>query len=86
MTPARIYEEFRLLAERLEIRLLVDRGNFSGDYCVVGPDKYIVLNKHKPIEQRLKRFAAAFSQLDLNNMYIKPALRELIEAARIEKI
>ena len=66
----------------MSIRLVSGKGNFAGDYCLVDEDRYIVLNKNKPMEQRLKRLAVAFSQLDLSNIYIKPAVREMIENER----
>ncbi|NOZ07431.1 MAG: hypothetical protein GXO91_00980 [FCB group bacterium] len=82
MKPGQQYQEFERLAEQLGIRIVNGKGNFSGDYCLVEKDKYIVLNKNKPLEQRLKRFAVAFSKLDLSNIYLKPALRNLIENER----
>ncbi len=82
MKPSQQYQEFERLAEMLGIRIVSGKGNFSGDYCLVEKDKYIVLNKNKPLEQRLKRFAVAFSKLDLTNIYIKPAIRKLIDNER----
>ncbi|MBC8213769.1 MAG: hypothetical protein ISR90_05800 [Candidatus Marinimicrobia bacterium] len=82
MKKTLIYQEFENLAEQLEIRLVVGKGSFSGDYCLVEEDKYIVVNKNKPIEQKIKRLALAFSKLDLSDIYVKPAIRELIDAEK----
>ena len=86
MRPTQIFQEFEKLAEQLNIRLVTGKGNFNGDYCLVEQDKYIVLNKNRPIEQRLRRLAMAFAQMDLSNIYIKPALRDLIENERVNVI
>ena len=47
-------------------------------------DKYIVLNKNKPIEQKIKRFAQVFAQIDLSNIYLKPAVRELVNQEKFD--
>ena len=39
-----------------------------------------MINKHKPLEQRLHVLAKCFSKLNLDNVYIKPVLRELIDS------
>ena len=82
MNLKRAYREFEDLAEKLDIKLVKGKGNFSGDYCLVENDKYIVVNKNKPLEQRIKRLATAFSMLDLSQIYVKPALRELIDSEK----
>ncbi|NQU68591.1 MAG: hypothetical protein HQ510_11660 [Candidatus Marinimicrobia bacterium] len=82
MNIKHLYREFEELAEQLNIKLVTSKGNFNGDYCLVEKDKYIVVNKNKPIEYRIRRLASAFSFLDLSNIYIKPAIRELIESER----
>ena len=42
-------------------------------------EKIIVVNKRKPIEQKLKILASCFNKIDLEGVYIVPALRILIE-------
>ena len=44
----------------------------------------IVINKHKPLEQRLYVLAKCFSQINLDNVYIKPMLRDLINQAKVD--
>ena len=78
MKQTRIYQEFESLAEQLGIRLIIDKGNFTGGYCSIDDERIIVLNKNKPIEQRVKQFAIAFSKLDTTQFFIKPRLREII--------
>ncbi len=73
-----IYQEFEALAEQMGVRLISDKGNFSGGYCLLEDEKVIVLNKNKPLEHRLKQLAIAFSTLDTTQIFIKPKLREIM--------
>ncbi len=79
MKLTKIMQEFEELAESIGVRIIKGKGNFAGDYCLVGDDPYIVINKNKPMEHRIKRLATAFSRLDLNVPYIKPIIRKMID-------
>ena len=78
----RIYEEFEILAEQLEIKIIQGKGNFNGGYCILEHEPVIVLNNNKPIEQRIKKLAEIFSKLDVSNLSMKPIIREMIDAER----
>jgi len=47
--------------------------------CSVNDETYIVINKVKPIAQRLNVLGSEFSKLNLNNIFVPPALRNFIE-------
>lgn len=68
------------LAEDLGIKIIQDKGNFKGGYCILKNKDIIVLNKLNPIEQKVKSLAQAFSDLDISEVYIKPAIRDIIES------
>ena len=70
---------FEELADKLNIKFLHDKGDFTGGACLVRDENFIVVNKRKPIEQRLKILAQEFSKIDLSDIYVVPALREFIE-------
>ncbi len=78
MKPAKIYQEFEQLAESLEVKIIQEKGNFKGGYCLLEKEKVIVINKLKPLEQRIRALAEAFSKLDISNIYMKPAIRDII--------
>mgnify|MGYP001281419282 FL=1 len=84
MTPSTIYKEFEKLAESLEIKIIQEKGNFKGGYCLFEKEKVIVINKLKPLEQRIKALARAFSRLDISNIYMKPAIRDIIASEVID--
>ena len=84
MKKNKIIEEFEILSSQLGFKVIHGRGSFSGDSCIVEENKYIVLNKNKPIEQKIKLFAQVFAKIDLSNIYLKPAIRELVNQAKLE--
>ena len=84
MKLSAIYQEFEELAESLEIEIIQEKGNFKGGYCLLEKEKVIVINKLKPLEQRIKALALAFSQLDISNIYMKPAMRDIIASEVID--
>ena len=43
------------------------------------PNKYIlIVNSKLPLEQKIKLIASELNSLDLNHIYIRPALRKII--------
>ena len=70
---------FQELSDKLEIRIINGKGDFSGGSCRIKEDRVVVINKMKPIEQRLVVLARAFNSLDLSGIYLVPALRAYID-------
>ena len=64
-----LLDEFHLLAEKLEIKILKGKGDFLGGSCIVNNEKVIVINKSKPIEQRLNTLASCFNAYDLEGVF-----------------
>ena len=79
MKPTIIFQEFEKLAEKMDIKIIQDKGDFKGSYCLLEKKRIIVVNKLKPLEQRIQVLGQAFSSLDTSHFYLKPAIRELIE-------
>lgn len=85
MKDKELLEEFHSLAEKLNIKIMKGKGDFSGGDCIVNEKKVIVINNVKPIEQRLNTLASCFKNYDLEGLYIIPALRKYInDANRLE--
>ena len=82
MNKKKLYAEFELLAEKLNLKIIKDRGNFVGGICRIKDEKVIVVNKMRPLEQRLKVLASSFLSYDLDDIYMVPALRAYIEQFR----
>ena len=75
-----VFQEFEQIAEELNIRILQEKGNFNGGYCLLEEQRIIVINKMKPLEQRIRALAQAFSRFDTSQIYLKPGIREMIES------
>ena len=75
-----VFQEFEQIAEELNIRILQEKGNFNGGYCLLEEQRIIVINKVKPLEQRIRALSQAFSKFDTSQIYLKPAIREMIES------
>jgi hypothetical protein len=80
-----LLDEFQALAEKLDVKIMRGKGDFSGGSCVVNEERVIVINNMKPIEQRLNTLASCFKDYDLEGLYIVPALRKFInDVTRLE--
>ena len=78
--PKELIVMFEELADRLNIKLVQDKGDFSGGSCLIRKENFIVVNKRKPLEQRLKVLAREFGKINLADVYLVPALRFYIES------
>jgi hypothetical protein len=85
MKPDKIFEDLVDISEALGIKIIQDKGNFKGGYCLLEQEKIIVINKLKPVEQRVRALAQAFSRWDISELYMKPAVRKIIEAEAEEQ-
>ena len=83
MKKVKLYTEFEELGQRLGLKILKGKGDFSGGTCTVNSETVIVINKMKPMEQRLKTLATSFLEFNLDEIYMVPALRAYIEESRL---
>ncbi len=79
VAPEKLLAMFAELAEKLDIELVHEKGSFEGGTCMCNDLEYIVINKSKPLEQRLKVLAHVFVERNLDDTYLVPALRAYIE-------
>ena len=79
MNKDKLYNEFEDLAVKLGMRIIKGKGDFKGGACILKDEKIIVVNNRKPMEQKLKILSSCFNKIDLEDIYIIPALRKLIE-------
>ena len=80
MKPTIIFQEFEKLAEALDVKIVQEKGNFRGGYCHLEKEGIIVVNKLNPMEQRIRVLAQAFSKRDISKIYVKPAIRCIIDS------
>jgi hypothetical protein len=68
-----------LLAEHIGVEVIIDKGNFAGGYCTVHTQRKVVLNRLLPLEAKASKLAQSLLQFSLDDVSIKPILREFIE-------
>ena len=57
MKSEELLEEFELLSDRIGVKIIKGKGDFTGGNCTINEEKVIVINNNKPIEQRLNILA-----------------------------
>ncbi|MFB3924513.1 MAG: hypothetical protein ACE14T_00535 [Syntrophales bacterium] len=50
-----------------------------GGLCRIKDENVIIINSKAAVKDRIRVLIDVFSRFDLNNIYIRPALREMLE-------
>ncbi len=79
MKQTEIYNELKELAKNLGITIRRVNGSISGGLCTVKDKMYILVNKTDPPEVVINVIATGIASLGIENLYIKPVIREIIE-------
>jgi len=75
-----IYNELEQIAKSLGISIKKDAGRFKNGYAIVNSTKTILINRTSPVELSAHSVAQALSHFELNEIFIKPTVREFIES------
>jgi hypothetical protein len=73
------------LAENLGFQVRMEEGQFQGGICRVREDRQMIVNKKIQPEHKVRLVAAELSRENLDDIFIVPALREIIEANRVSE-
>ena len=79
MTEELILQGFESLIQNLSIDLRYEKGDFQGGLCKVGNKDVLIINCKLPLEKKIILMADELTRLDLDQIYIRPALRNIIE-------
>lgn len=79
MTQQEVYDELKALAEQKEIKVRLEAGNFDGGLCTMNDQRIILINRRHHQTKRLNVLACALHEVGLDDLYVKPALRDRIE-------
>jgi len=79
MKTAEVLEHLEKLSQNLAIDLRYEKGDFKGGLCRVKDQRILIINSKLPDEEKIKIFLSELGQLDLQNTYVLPVIRELIE-------
>ena len=78
MKTENILQAFENLVNNLSIDLRYEKGDFNGGLCRMPDRDILIVNSRLPMEQKIKLIASELNSLDLNHIYIRPAIREII--------
>lgn len=79
MKHEELITELTDLAKHLGVTIRYDKGDFEGGYCILKDQKVLLVNKRMTPHRKASILAIALNEIGLDNMFIKPALREYIE-------
>jgi hypothetical protein len=79
MTQQQIYDDLKVLAEQMGLVVRMEMGDFDGGICVLKDRKVILLNRRHDIARRINVIARSLHRIGLGDVFVKPALRELID-------
>lgn len=82
MKAKKILEELEVVAEKLGIQTIYDTFEGKGGGCRVVDNRYIVINKRLADEVKAELFLKALSEMPIDEIFIKPEIREMLEQAR----
>ena len=74
-----IYDELLNVAQQLGITVRKEKGSFKSGFCILNNQEMLVLNRTTPLESLSSVIAKSLSDKIIDNIYIKPVIREYIE-------
>ena len=74
-----IIQDLRSVATQLGATVRFEKGDFKGGYCLIKENKVIVINKNANLQRKAMILSAALKELGVDDIYLNPKLREIIE-------
>jgi hypothetical protein len=74
-----IIQDLRSVADQLGASIRFEKGDFKGGYCLLKESKVIVINKNANLQRKAMILSVALKELGVDEIYLNPKLRELIE-------
>lgn len=79
MTAEQMVKELEGLAQKSGIQVRFEKGDFEGGFCVLKSERIIVVNRRIPAARKATVLALGMAEIGVDEMYLKPAVREFIE-------
>lgn len=74
-----IIQDLKSIASQLGATVRFEKGDFKGGYCLLKESKVIVINKNANLQRKAMILSVALKELGVDEIYLNPKLRELIE-------
>jgi hypothetical protein len=82
MKAKKLLQELEVVAEKLGIQTIYDTFDGKGGGCRVIQNRYIVINRRLSEGVQADLFLRALAEMPIDEIYIKPDIRELLEQVR----
>jgi hypothetical protein len=79
MKHEELIAELEQLAAQLNVTVRYEKGDFEGGYCILKTDRILLINKRLMPNKKASVFALALHEIGLDNLFVKPAVREFVE-------
>jgi hypothetical protein len=79
MKQEELINELEEVARQLGVTVRYERGDFEGGYCILKTERVMLVNRRLLPARKAVVLALALSEIGLDNVFIKPALRVYIE-------
>lgn len=79
MKHEEMIQELQELATQLGVTIRYERGDFEGGYCILKDRKILLINRRLMPNRKASVLAIALQEIGLDNIFLKPAVREYIE-------
>lgn len=86
MSNEELLQALETLVKALGLECRYEKGDFKGGLCRVHEQQLIVLQKKESLENKIKTLAVGLGELDLTNIYVMPAIQDLIDSVRKEPV
>ena len=70
------------LARRLDFEVRTDQGPFRDGDCRLHDRRVVILNRNSPPHRKIAALGRALSDCSLDDVFLLPAIRDVIEVAR----
>ena len=74
-----ILDQLKSLANELGASVRFEKGDFKGGYCILKDSKVILVNKLANLQRKVMILCLALKELGIDQIYLNPRLREIIE-------
>ncbi|MGH2575475.1 MAG: hypothetical protein ACRDFC_07230 [Ignavibacteria bacterium] len=74
-----ILTQLEEVVQRVGYTIRYEKGNFEGGYCLVKESRLFVINSRNEIEKKISIISKNLKQIGIDEIYIKPNIREIIE-------
>ncbi len=76
--------DLKALALQLGAEVRFEKGDFKGGYCLLKENKVIVINKMANLQRKVMILCMALKELGIDQMYLTPRIREIIDEMSTE--